>query len=414
MSGTAAVRGLICAGLLMPCLLPAAPVPVKIVPGKGLTRGGQPYFIKGAGGPGRLDELARRGGNSLRTWSTDGLDAILTEAARHGLTVCAGIWLEPECDWFSYQNPQHCARQLARVTQDVRAHRDHPALLCWGLGNEQEGDGKNAAYWKQLNALAQMVHREDPAHPAFTALAGMTAEKAAGMNEHAPDLDFAGINTYAALPGLRAHLTKVNWTRPWVVTEYGPQGFWERPRTEWGAPLEQTSSEKAATLRAGYEKAIAPGGDCWGGYAFIWGHKQEATATWFGMFTPEGESTAAVDALEELWTGKAPANRAPQIATVKLSVTKLKPGQSFTASATASDPDKDLLTWQWTVCPESARRDAKGRELPPQPDPGAVVKTGEGEATFRAPAKSGAWRVFLRATDGKGHAATANAPFLVE
>jgi hypothetical protein len=28
----------------------AEPVPVKIVPGKGITRGGEPYFVKGAGG----------------------------------------------------------------------------------------------------------------------------------------------------------------------------------------------------------------------------------------------------------------------------------------------------------------------------------------------------------------------------
>ena len=53
--------------LLFPALLTAAPVAVKIVPGKGITRGGQPYFIKGAGGTEHLDELAKRGGNSIRT-----------------------------------------------------------------------------------------------------------------------------------------------------------------------------------------------------------------------------------------------------------------------------------------------------------------------------------------------------------
>ena len=400
--------------LLFPVLLTAAPVAVQIIPGKGLTRGGQPYFIKGAGGTEHLEELAKRGGNSIRTWSTDGLGGILDNAQQHGLTVCAGIWLEPECDWFSYAKPEHCARQMERVTKAVREFREHPALLFWGLGNEQEGDGKNAAYWQQLNALAQMVHKEDPAHPTFTALAGMTAEKAAGMNEHAPHLDFAGINTYGALPGLREHLAKVKWTRPWAVTEYGPQGFWERPRAEWGAPFEQTSTEKAAVMRGSYQKAIAPGGDCWGGYAFLWGHKQEATATWFGLITPEGETTASVDALEELWTGKAPANRAPDLAPLKLSVAKLKPGESFTATATATDPDKDTLTWHWSVCPESAGRDAKGQEKVPAPEAAAVVKSGEGTAAFHAPAKAGAWRVFLRVTDGKGHAATANAPFQVQ
>lgn len=392
----------------------AAPVAVRILPGKGITRGGEPYLIKGAGGSAHLAELKKAGGNSIRTWSTDGLADILDAAQKEGLSVCAGIWLEPECAWFSYSNTEHCARQLDRVTKSVREFRDHPALLFWGLGNESEGDGKNVAYWKQLDALAVMVHREDPAHPAFTAVAGLQPDKAAGLNAHTPHLDFVGINTYGALPGLRAHLAEVKWTRPWVVTEYGAQGFWERPKTAWNAPLEQSSTEKAAQLRASYTKAIAPGGDCWGGYVFLWGQKQEATATWFGLFTAEGESTAAVDVLTELWSSKPPTARAPEVTATQLSLTTLNPGQTFTATAKSMDPDGDPLTWHWSVAAESAGRDEKGRELPPPPVAGALVKSEAGTAEFRAPDKPGAWRVFLRVTDGTGRAATANVPFLVK
>jgi hypothetical protein len=390
-------------------------VPVKIVPGKGIIRGSEPCFIKGAGGTGRMEELARRGGNSVRTWATDGLAAILDTAQKNGLTVCSGIWLEPECPWFSYSKPDHCARQMERVEKSIREFRDHPALLLWGLGNEVEGDGKNDAYWKQLEALAQMIHREDPAHPAFTAVAGLSKEKADGLNAHAPHLDFVGINTYGALPGLRKHLTDVNWTRPWVVTEYGPQGFWERPRARWGAPLEQTSAEKASVMRESYQKAIAPAANCLGGYAFFWGQKQEATSTWFGLFTAEGESTASVDVLQELWSGKVPANRAPVIEELSSTATKatVAPGASFTATAKASDPDSDSLTWHWSVTPESAGRDANGQEKIPAPVPASVVKADGPAATLRAPDEPGSWRVFLRVTDGKGHAATANFPFLV-
>jgi hypothetical protein len=38
-----------------------------------LLRDGQPYFIRGAGGDGSKELLARLGGNSIRTWSIDGL-----------------------------------------------------------------------------------------------------------------------------------------------------------------------------------------------------------------------------------------------------------------------------------------------------------------------------------------------------
>jgi beta-galactosidase/beta-glucuronidase len=204
----------------------AEAVPVKIVPGVGITRGGEPYFIKGAAGDKHLDELVATGGNSIRTWTTNGLGPILDAAQQRGLTVCAGIWLEPECHWFSYAKPEHCKRQAERVKKEVLQHRDHPALLFWGIGNEAEGDGNNAAYWKQLEVLAKTVKEIDPAHPTFTAVAGLQPAKVAGIQAHTPSLDFVGINTYGALYGLRDYLAEANWTRPWVVTEYGARGFW--------------------------------------------------------------------------------------------------------------------------------------------------------------------------------------------
>ena len=97
----------------------AEAVPVKIMPGVGITRGGEPYLVKGAAGDKHLDELVATGGNSIRTWTTNGLGPILEAAQQRGLTVCAGIWLEPECNWFTYANADHCAKQTARVKKEV-------------------------------------------------------------------------------------------------------------------------------------------------------------------------------------------------------------------------------------------------------------------------------------------------------
>jgi hypothetical protein len=382
----------------------------------GLQRGGQPYFIKGVGGDTRLAEMKAVGVNSFRTWSHDQLDKQLPEAEKHGLTVCAGIWLEPECEWFSYRKPEHCERQLKRVREIVRKHKDASALLFWGLGNESEGDGHNAAYWQQLDRLAQMVHKEDPAHPTFTALAGVSEEKAAGLNEHAPHLDFIGINTYGALRGLRTDLDKLGWARPWVVTEYGPQGFWERPKTSWGSPLEQTSTEKARTVEEGYRRAILPGARCLGGYAFLWGQKQEATATWFGLFTRHGEGIATLDMLEQIWTGRVPANTAPVVKELKSTANlgAIKPGAAFQAHLEAFDPNGDTLTYRWEVMTEAIKRDREGREIPVDPIPGCVDSAGKSKVEVTAPKQPGKYRLFGYALDGKGHAGTANVPFRVE
>ena len=391
-------------------------VPVKIVPEGGITRGGEPYFIKGAGGTVHLDELTATGGNSIRTWTTNGLGEILDDAARRGLTVCAGIWLEPECNWFSYSKPEHCARQAARVQEEVLKHRDHPALLFWGLGNEAEGDGGNDAYWKQLEVLAKAVKAIDPAHPTFTAVAGLSPQKAAGLNAHTPSLDFVGINTYGALNRLREHLVKVQWTRPWVVSEYGPRGFWESPRTSWDAPLEQTSTEKAGAIRKAYQTTLQPAGACWGGYVFLWGQKQEATSTWFGIFTESGESTATRDVMHELWKGEPSPDHAPEIKGFTSAAAKkeIAPGSEFTAVAEATDADGDPLAWHWSVTAEHAGRDAKGRERVTKPLPEWLIKAEGPTATFLVPTKPGAYRVHLRVTDHRNRAATANFPILVK
>lgn len=404
-----------CLGMILVATIEAAPIPVKLT-AAGLERGGAPYFVKGVGGDRDLKMLAQLGGNSVRTWSDNGLKALLEEAEENGLTVCAGIWIEKECSWFSYHNPEHCARQLERVRKCIETHRDAPALLLWNIGNEAEGDGSDAAYWKQLNALCKMAKEIDPNHPTINAVAGLSAPKGKAVAEHCPDLDIIGINTYGGLHGLRADLEKRQWVKPWIVTEFGPAGYWERPKTSWGRPIEQTSTEKAETLRKGYEKTIQPAGHCFGSYAFLWGQKQEATFTWFGLRTPSGDTTASVDELSYFWTGKKASNASPKIAQIQCSANKqiVKTGSTITATAKADDPDGDPLTYRWVIYGDDIRKDEKNREIKPARIAGCINLPKAAETTLRAPETPGSYRLFVFINDGKGHGATANVPFRVE
>ena len=45
-----------------------------------LMRGGEPYYINGAGGEGFMEELVDAGGNSVRTWSVDDAQEVLDKA----------------------------------------------------------------------------------------------------------------------------------------------------------------------------------------------------------------------------------------------------------------------------------------------------------------------------------------------
>ena len=417
---TTTVSFLTCLTLLLGCAagLQAEAVPVTIGKDGSWQRGGQPYFIRGAGGSGPLDELKRRGGNSIRTWSDQGVggpDGLLERAGKLGISVCLGIWLEPECNWFSYRNPDHCEKQKQRVSKIIAEHRAHPALLCWGLGNEVEGDGGNAAFWHQLNRLALAAKTADPAHPTFTAVAGFSKEKIQAVNQWVPDLDFIGINTYAALGGLREQLQKSGWTRPWVVTEFGPRGFWESPKTPWGAAREQTSTEKAVQIRDLYRRTISDGGGCGGSYAFAWGWKQEVTGTWFSLFSRNQETVTTVDVLEEMWTGRGPDNRTPELIkiTCPQAEAPMAPGTRFTAEVRAHDAEEDPLSYTWIVRAEATHTGNEGKDPEPPAQPAAILKSPGASAEIAAPAKPGAWRLFVEVRDGKGHLATANVPFLV-
>jgi Glycosyl hydrolases family 2, TIM barrel domain len=388
-------------------------VPV-VVSSEGLIRGGQLYVVQGVGGDKNLSKLADRGGNSIRTWTTNGLDKILDEAHSLQLTISAGIWLEPECNWFSYKNTEHCAKQSERVRKEVTTYRNHPALLAWGIGNEAEGDGTNVAYWQQLNRLAKLVKELDPHHPTFTAVAGLSPAKAAGLNEHTPDLDYVGINTYGGVFSIHKHLEKVGWTRPWMLTEWGPRGFWESKQAASGTPLEQTSSEKARMVRDAYEKVLIPGGGYLGNYAFVWGWKFESTATWFGLHTHEGDSIASVDVLEEMWTGRKPANLAPEIEPIMgVPTAPVGRGSIIEASVKAADPDQDQLTWHWSVLRDLQGHKQNSNEKIPDSIPDTIVENGKPSVNVTAPASPGIYRLYVWVKDGKGHAATANLPFEV-
>ena len=419
---TAACLALV-AGALAACREPAqarnspsAPtaIPVRVDSVTGMSRGGKPYFVKGAGGGGNLEKLAARGANSIRTWTTTDLNVTLDEAEKLGLTVSAGIWLESECSWFSYQNPTHLAKQTERVRKEVMLYRDHPALLAWGLGNEVEGDGTDVAFWKQLDRLSVLIHELDPAHPTFTAVAGLSQAKATGLNAHAPNLDYVGVNTYGGIFNLRRDLEKVGWKRPWMLTEWGPRGFWESAKSASGAPLEQTSSEKAVMIRKAYQSVKSSDGGCLGSYVFVWGWKFEATSTWFGIFTHEGDTTAVADALQEVWSATKPANQAPEIeALIGVPKSPLTAGTTFNASVQASDPDGDPLVWQWAVLPEQ-KTHQPGKVIPmPTPVAGTIADSSGEKVSVKAPVKPGIYRLHAWIKDGNGHAATANAPFEV-
>src|SRR6516165_3768849 len=171
--------------------------------------------------------------------------------------------------------------------------------------------GDNAAIWSAINNLAAMVKKIDPNHPTMTVVAEIGGDRVKNVHRLCPEIDVVGINSYGGAATLPERYKKAGGSKPYLLTEFGPAGSWETKKGRLGVQ-EPTSTAKAKAYRETYEKAVVGAkGTCLGSYAFLWGNKQEATATWFGMLLPGGKRLAAADTMQEMWTGKPPSNRCP-------------------------------------------------------------------------------------------------------
>jgi hypothetical protein len=395
---------------------------VKLLPddrgGFTLQKDGKPFFIKGAGGSAALGALKDAGGNSIRTWGADNLGPLLDEAQKLGLSVCVGIWFGHKEHGFKYDDPKQVAEQHERVRQTVLKYKDHPAVLLWALGNEMEGyaKGDDPLVWKSVNDAAVLVKQLDPNHPTMTVVAEIGGERVKAIQERCPAIDIIGINSYGGGASLPARYQAAGGKKPYAVTEFGPPGTWESGKNAWGAVPELNSGEKAVTYRRTYEGAISKQPLCIGSYAFTWGNKQEATATWYGMFLPDGSKLAAVDTMTELWSGKPPKDRCPEIEALKLDgPDQVAPGAQIRAVLTARDPEGQPLKVEW-ILQKDPMKDSLGgdkQDVPPT-YPEAVVSGSEKGAQIRLPETPGAYRLFAYVRDGNKGAAVGNIPLFVE
>jgi len=239
------------------------------------------------------------------------------------------------------------------------------------------------------------------------------------VNETAPAIDIDGINTCGRFGEVRENLRGVGWDCPYMITEWGVNGHWECPKTDFGMPIEQTSHEKALSFDERYTYIEEDRKYCIGSYAFLWGNKQETTSTWYGLFTAEGLSSEAVDAIQKRW-GSEPKNHAPSLKSIRIDGNVasdnvyLIEGDTFDATAAVSDVDGDKLRYYWSIVPESTdKRSGGDAEAAPLPVMGSLKSTKDGSMRGRVPKVEGPYRLFLFVEDGKGQVGTANLPFFV-
>ena len=394
---------------------------IKSENGFQLLRNGDPYYVKGAGGTKHFKELSDVGGNSIRTWGIENGQAILDSAYKHGLTVCMGLWVNHERHGFDYNDEYSVKAQLKGFEDAILKYKNHPALLMWAVGNEVDLFYSNFRVWNAVEEIAALIKQLDPNHPTMTVTAGIDMAEVSMIKRFCPSIDILGINTYGGIGPLADQIRKYGWDKPYMVTEWGPYGHWESPTTSWGVSIESNSSQKAQMRLKGYKHIEKDKEMCIGSYAFLWGHKQEQTPTWYGIFTEGGKSTESVDVLNSYWAKNKSKNKAPILNSFLLNNKnnkeniKVKKRKECVFLIDAIDFEKDSLTYTYELMAESTDKKAGGDfEVKLDGLKYKILKQEKGLISIKAPSRSGPYRFYVYVSDNYNNVATANIPFYVK
>ena len=216
-----------------------------------------------------------------------------------------------------------------------------------------------------------------------------------------------------------------DYNGPYLITEWGPTGWWETRLTDWKAPIEQTSEQKRIVYEERYRNAVASDPRCMGSFVFLWGQKEERTPTWFSMFVEDnvpglplnGEKTPMVEAMERVWTKSEPKQTAPVVKRLTINSIEYNPyvgvNETVHAVVEVSDRENDRLTYVWEILKE-ATITATGGAYEPRPDRVGEVITREENQSDVAVQDEGYYRLYVYVLDNTGYVATANIPFAVQ
>ena len=395
--------------------------------GKGYTllRDGQPFRIQGASGqPRYLRELAEAGGNCLRVYDTLALGRVLDSAHQYGIAIIADLPLPKSRYLDFYRDPQRVSATYRAYRALVRRHKDHPALLMWMLGNELDFPYKPnyAPFYRTYNDLLAMIKREDSQHPVATALTNFERRTLTNIRLKVSGLDMLGINTFGLLKDLKKDMADFAWMwdGPYFVSEWSINGYWEVPKTAWGAPLENAGWKKHEELLQRFRREM-PADDprFLGSCMFYWGQKQELTATWFNAFTENGHPTALYAAYARLTSDTLVYSPAPQVEYLLVDGMggqdhiMLQPRTEYQATLAFRSPPGPSLQTQWSLRSEDWYSLELDTLVPVVAYDRLLIEADTLRLKFRTPGSEGPYRLFATLKYPNSIATTVNAPFYV-
>lgn len=391
-----------------------------------LTIDGRDIYIKGVGGTYRLDIATLSGANAFRTWegNAEMIKKNLVLAAENNMYVMQGIDMTK--DSIRYYDEEYKNKMREEVRLLAETFKNDTNLLAWGIGNEIElGNANIGAAWSFVEELARLIKLIDKRHLVSTVIS-YNPLALDSIAKYAPSLDYVGINVYGPMDKVQHTIEQSNYKGPFMITEWGPTGWWETSKTDWGAPIEQTGEEKRQVYEERYTRYISANPRCLGSFVFLWGQKEERTPTWFSMFVEDdveqlplhGEKTSMVEAMQRVWTDQKLTETAPVINGMTIDGKqamdniRVKAGTPLKACVTVTDKENDRLTYVWEILKEATVL-GFGGAYEPRPDRVGDVATSEDNVYETTIDEFGEYRLYVYVLDNKGFVSTVNVPFQV-
>lgn len=386
---------------------------VKVIGSKGhwqLTVNGEVFDIKGVGlgravGHDGVDYLAMArdlGANVVRTWGVNQGDRrYLDTAHRYGLYVQAGIWLNPvrENSKHSYLDKGYQKKVRGEVLRYIRRYKDHPAVIIWNIGNEvvfwTKKEEERVAFCQFLESVIQEVHKIDPDHPVVYTSASVN--DVPYLKKYVPSLDIVGINTYGGVDHIHKELT-ATFNIPYVITEFGSLGEWDRGKDANGVSFELNDESKTSYYKQLAHQIKQLYGHCLGGFVFFLGDTTQVSLTWWNI--NQGKlKKYTYWMMEDFYKGRTFRRPPFVVKNIRISRSKLKPGEEFEVTTEL----KKVLDTDEKISYAYLASTASEEVLLEYPNgPVSLVVRGEGPVvTIRAPKKPGTYRIYAVASQGE-------------
>jgi hypothetical protein len=396
--------------------IPGGPSVVRVTGSQGnwqLQVNGQPFEIKGLtyGPPqqsldGYIRDLKSMGVNTIRTWGVDDANtpSLLNTAARHGIKVIVGHWLNQGADYVN--DTAYKTSVKNEIVARVNTLKGYQGVLMWDVGNEvlltmqdfgltpAVVEARRNAYAQFVNEVAVAIHAADANHP-VTSTDAWTGAWTYYKN-HSPALDLLAVNSYGAIGGVKQDWINGGYTKPYIITEGGPDGEWEVPNDINGIPAEPTDLQKRAGYTASWNAIKAHPGVALGATEFHYGLENDFGGVWLNV-TTGGWRRLGYYALKQAYTGAGSPNTPPEITSMTVgSQTAVPAGGTFTVNVGVNDPQGDAVRYNLMM---SNKHINGNRGF----DHVKFTQTGPGQFTVTAPEQMGVWKVYVYAFDGHGN-----------